>query len=208
MNSAYSLFALVGFFFGTSLGASANGLVQFPSGPAAWTIDVTDSTKNTGSQKLGNSAIQKVEVAQNERFSRHVVTYFSGDSRMVWGVTGTNLVMTEDPKGTAFLTPVTKYFFIPYLPSVFDWLSPTLLQEKDPITYHGKMCFHYKGPQAEAWIDSKTLLPVALDDGTGLSTFTFHGPPDQPLVLPPKYKTVLDAYIGFMGVPHTQRASN
>jgi hypothetical protein len=148
--------------------------------------------------------VQKVEVVQNSRIRSDTVSYYNGASRTTYEVTGTSLLMTEDPKGTAFLTPANLIFKVPYLPSMFDWVTASLLQEQNPIFYKGKMCFHYKGPKGEAWVDSKTHLPVALDDGSTLATFTFHQPPDTPIVLPPKYRVILDHYAAVMGLPRAQ----
>jgi hypothetical protein len=46
----------------------------------------------------------------------------------------------------------------------------------------------------EAWIDSKTLLPVALDDGFMLATYTFKTGPTEPMGLPPGFKELYKSY--------------
>ena len=80
------------------------------------------------------------------------------------------------------------------------------------------MCYHYLGSavqplsglggktpikeKREAWIDSKTLLPVAVDTGASLAVFTFAAkPPVGPLVPPPNFKKEIDYYKGVMGYP-------
>jgi hypothetical protein len=179
-------------------------LVQFPAGPAAWRIDVTASPKGDddapAAQSLGPNTVQKVEVTQNEHFARNLVTFGSGISRESWSITGTSLILTEDPNGTAFITPTTIFFNIPYLPSTFSWLSPSLLADKTAVFYQGKTCFHYKSSKAQAWVESKTLLPVAYDDGQHLAIFTFLPTPQEQLVLPDKFKKVLTNYTTIMGL--------
>jgi len=113
--------------------------------------------------------------------------------------------------------------------SAFSWLNAQTLKEQAPITYQGKSCFHYfvagvsKAPTAkdfapggigynatvntptmEAWIEAKTLLPIALHEGPSLYTFTFPPtPPTDPLVLPAKFKKEVDYYKMVMGYPAT-----
>jgi hypothetical protein len=53
----------------------------------------------------------------------------------------------------------------------------------------------------EAWVDSKTLLPVAFDDGQMLAVFTFHPPPQTPLVAPAKYAILYEKYKTVLGLP-------
>ena len=45
-----------------------------------------------------------------------------------------------------------------------------------------------------AWIDEKTLLPVALYDGSKLGVFTFLDPPAGPLKVPPAIQRAIDHY--------------
>lgn len=201
MNKVSSLILLIGLFFSITFHLHADPLVQFPSGSAAWTINVADS-HNKSSASMGSSDLAKVDVTQNDRFRCSLITFRNGKSRASWDVPGSNIILTEDSRGTPFITPPTRYFSIPFLPSAFSWLSSDLLQGKDPINYQNKLCFHYKGPAGEAWIDSKTLLPVALDNGVVLASFTFQPIPTTPLILPPKFKEVLDGYQKFMGKPH------
>ena len=185
----------------------ADPAVRFPTGAAAWTVDVTASKIADKPIVLGGVAVKKVEVVQNSRIRSDTVSYYNGASRTTYEVTGTNLLLTQDPKGTVFLTPASNIFKVPYLPSTFDWVGPALLQEKDPIEYEGKLCYHYKGPAGEAWVDSKTQFPVAIDNATALATFTFHGAPDTPLALPPQYQQLLNHYAAAMGLPRAKPVS-
>jgi hypothetical protein len=203
MNSSgffYSALVLFAISFGNAL---ANPLVQFPSGPATWTVDVSVSPSAGALSTQVATEVVKVDVSQSERICRNEVTFKSGINRVTWSVTGTNLLLTQDPKGTAFLTPVTQFFNVPYTPSTFDWVSASYLQEKTPVDYGGRACFHYKGPAGEAWIESKTLLPVALDNGVRVASFSFGPPPASPVVLPAKFKQILDNYAIMTGMPKT-----
>ena len=207
MNRVCLSLIVLGLFSLPGLDAFASSSVQFPVGPAAWTINVTPSTTVANPPPLAGVEVVKVEVVQGDRFTSHLVSYFNGASRISYTIAGTSLLLTEDPKGTVFLTPSSKRFNVPFLPAMFDWITPSTLKEKDPITYGQKLCYHYKGPAGEAWIDSKTLFPVALDNGYRTATFTFLPPPETQLALPPKYEQVLDNYAAFMGLPVSKQGS-
>ncbi len=101
-------------------------------------------------------------------------------------------------------------FFLTYDISAFDWVTPDLQKEKDPISYQGKQCYHYIGSftppmqkfvvKKEAWIDAGTLLPVALDTGSALTTYKFsEKPPEGPLVMPASFKEAVKYYKVSMG---------
>lgn len=218
MNNLFfrlALFASACLLFGFHL--QANESVQFPTGPAAWTIDLSDSQTNKSIQSSRGTRFTKIDVTQNNGFMRIIITFSNGVTQESWAIAGSSLIMGEDPRGTPFITPVSGTFFIPYLPSSFDWIQPGCLQEKDPIEYQDKKCFHYKGfgpfspsggalmknqtATMEAWIDSETLRPVGLDDGSYLAIFTFGPPPASPLMLPQKFQTLYDGYKKTMGIP-------
>ena len=112
-----------------------------------------------------------------------------------------------------------------YNSDTFDWVATTNQVEKDPISYKSKQCFHYqiagtditptlknfqKGglginglsstPVREAWIDAKTLLPVALHIGDNVYSFSFAAePPTGPLTMPDKFQKEVKFYEDLMG---------
>jgi hypothetical protein len=103
----------------------------------------------------------------------------------------------------------------------FEWLS--LEKFKDIVTYNGKRCFHYKmdtpaplpkpasnsnnpsygllqlgkwtPTSCEAWIDMKTSLPVGLNDGEYVYTYSFGSAPSEPLKLSPKMQAEYDRFL-------------
>jgi hypothetical protein len=215
-NSFYRLIFLAILLLSLGIHVEANDLVQFPSGPAAWTIEIGDSSAKGATHLPAGLKISRIEVTQNADYLRSVTMFSDNTSDENWSIRGSSMFITEDSRGTPFITSPTSFSFVPLLPSSFDWIQPGFLQEQKPIDYQGKQCFHYKGTSAsspsrgvsqtatvEAWIDSTTLLPVAMDDGNYLATFTFLPAPTTPLVLPPKYKSLLDAYKHTMGIPKT-----
>jgi hypothetical protein len=219
MNRVVFLIALVAFVFISAPRSIGADLVKWPTGLAAWTIEVSKSQANSDAPELWSGSVTKVDILQGDSVSSNTATYQNGKSRVIWTIPHTNLILTEDPNGTAFITPPTRYINVPYLASAFSWLSPSVLADKAPVTYQGKSCFHYvstttlsdmvgikivtKTVPCEAWIESKTLLPVALDDGQTLALFTFSPPPQEQPVLPPKFASLLKAYKGTMGIPHS-----
>ena len=185
--------------------ASAANLVTFPTGPAAWTIDVTPSPTNHDPAAARQVHTLKIEVAQDGQKRRTIISYANGTEKERWELPSQNIVLAEDSRGQTFgafagaTSEKIQVLTIPFTDASFQWLAPEFLREKDPVEYQGKMCFHYKG-SAEAWIDSKTLLPVALDNGTDLGVFTFSKDPPPPLVLPAKFQITFDRFEAGMGV--------
>jgi hypothetical protein len=112
-----------------------------------------------------------------------------------------------------------------YGSDAFGWMTTTNLVEKEPISYKSKQCFHYltagnnispapkdfqreglgingvsSTPVREAWIDAKTLMPVALHIGPNLYTFAFAAePPTGPLTMPDKFQKEVKFYTDLMG---------
>jgi hypothetical protein len=192
--------------------AAAQDLVKFPTGPAAWTVTVVPSPSASAStNKLiyeRAAQVTGMSVTQDTEKRRATVTWSDGKTTERWEIFSFNLLFTEDSAGQVFWVDaggkVSWIAAIPFVPSTFSWLRQGLLQEKDPIAYHDMKCFHYKGTvrasilsgdgldtgsvTAEAWIDSLTGLPVALDNGATLGTFKFQKTPPPPLTLPPKYE--------------------
>ena len=220
----YSSCLVLVFLVSLHLHLEANDSISFPTGPAAWTIEMSDSPNNKAPSKTG-SRITKIEVTQNDQFRHSLITYSNNQTKEFWSIVGTDLFLTEYSNGVVALNPTNKFFFVPFAPSSFDWVQPGLLQGKDPIDYQGKQCFHYKGSMGwspstgapgmtaavggepmtiigEAWVDSKTLLPVAFDDGQMLAVFTFLPPPTTPLVAPAKYLDLYEKYKTVNGIPN------
>ncbi len=185
----------------------APALVQFPSGPAGWTVDITPSPSH-GSAPLGGNHFTKLEVSQDDQKRRTVITMSNGVTGERWSIPATNMILVEAPDGSVYGVPNAgenvQTFGLPYFDSDFTWVKPGTLVEKDPVSYQGKLCFHYKGTvkkpllgtaepatttiQVEAWIDSKTGLPVSLDDGTWQAAYTFRAPPFPPLNVSPNFQ--------------------
>jgi hypothetical protein len=208
MNKIYTL----GFFLALSAAflrsSWADELVTFPNGPASWTVNIGPSTQ-PNHPPLAINHIVKIEVSQDSEKRRSLATWSSGTTVERWTITKYNLILAEEPDGNVVVVRDSgdegSGYALPFGASSFRWLTTKYLHEKDPVSYEGKSCFHYQGkvdfassyggPTAspgiyEAWIDSKTLLPVALDDGTGLGLYSFQKTPTSALNLPPKFEAV------------------
>ena len=207
------------------LSANADNLVQFPTGPAAWTVTIGPSqSPATGTPVKapppgfpGDET--KVEVTQDAKKRLSVITWSTHTTTSRWEIPSANLFLYEDSLGQAgavFSTAaITKNLAVPFTASCFSWLAPQNLVGSDPVNYQGKQCFHYKatvpaitfGPflgksttSAEAYIESTTLLPVALDDGRKQATYTFSPTPPAPFPLPDKFKSAVSRFEQAIGV--------
>ena len=215
MNKICSLFLAVGLLPSFSLSVSANSLVEFPSGDAAWTVNFSPSAANAESGAASTKQQKqpsKIEVTQINKVRRIQITWNDGTTTEQWALPPLPVNFEEDPRNGSIDpnlvdSPSEGYikFVLPCDASAFHWVTPSARQEKDPIGYQGIQCFHYLGhdspapgakPQSrETWIDSNTLRPVALDTGTSLAVFTFAPKaPIGPLVIPAKFKKAIDYY--------------
>ncbi len=118
-------------------------------------------------------------------------------------------------------------YYTPYDASDFAWATPANLKSSEPVDFRGKKCYHFESVVAEptisvqapsgskpggsrsdsrnmkreAWIDSETLLPVALATDKSLCLFNFPAePPAGPLVMPAKFAKELAYYKKVMGM--------
>lgn len=235
MNRITNCAALIsGYFLFTGI-ASADPLVQFPEGNAAWTVDITYPKSSAaptpeprdGANTAAPRKVKRVEIAQFADQKKLRITWTDDSTTEQWTIPNLPVVFKEYPNGVVF--PVGtgsmehKYgeSSMPANASAFGWVTPACLKEKDPVKYQAQLCYHYVGtanlpatprghsledvgPEAvkrEAWIDSKTLLPVGLDTETSHCIFTFHQPPTGPLDMPLKFKQGIANYKHIMGFP-------
>jgi hypothetical protein len=222
----FSIFTILG---------RANNLVQFPKENASWSVVVTQTAApappplSTPAAVANAPVVRKVksvEVTQVDAVKRIHILWSDNKETEKWALAAYPVLFEEDPRNGA-ITPVPysslqmrqTNFDLSYDSFSFDWLTPETLQEKDPVSYLGKKCYHYKGTvlfpeisgtpgvepihyKREAWIDIQTLLPVALDSDTSHSVFTFSDkPPTGPLPLPSNFKQSIGRYKLALGLP-------
>lgn len=202
--------------------AHAQDLVKFPTGTAAWTVDIAQSSGQPAESGTGGSPFQmkKIDITKVNGVSRYVITWANGTTTERWGYDQFQfIILTETYNGApTFISgddlKLGSPFAVGFDAPSFSWLQPDLLT--DTADYGGKKCLHYQGTvviermvtvvnglkkkvytplHCEAWIDKDTLLPVAFYDGSKLGVFTFLNPPTVPLVPPPIVKAALDHYI-------------
>lgn len=169
---------------------------------------------------------RKIVVTKVDNVQRINITWSTGAPTEKWSIANAPVVFKEYSNGVVFaissldIEALGDNITMPYDASAFSWVTPATLKEKQPINFQNAQCYHYVGsiaiPQAsfpgyaapaavrekrEAWIDSKTLLPVALATETSRCVFTFLPPPVDPLVIPEKFKTEIARYKLNMGIP-------
>lgn len=142
------------------------------------------------------------------------ITSVDGQTRERWTVPNLPVIFKEYPGGTvgaaenAGKEAVTDSFNVPVDNAAFDWVTPACLKENVPVAYRGQQCYHYEGiatgvtqqsEKRDAWIDIKTLYPVALETPSALCVFTFLAPPTAPLQMSQKFKEEVDYYKHVMG---------
>jgi hypothetical protein len=162
------------------------------------------------------ATIERVGGLQHTIFS-----WSNGSNSEMWILLDKDLALLEDASGQG-----KSIFELPRGSAVRKVLSPPMLDldaeslawiNSQNLTgkaaYKGKSSLHYQATQAlynfipprqvlyQAWIDPKTLLPLAMDDGDNLYELTFAAPPSEPLVLPDRFKKNLQEYYNANAVP-------
>jgi hypothetical protein len=190
-------------------------LFKFPSGPVTWTINCEQKAGTAAAPKTDEGLLLKrIEVAQTDAVRRSIIHWSNNQTRELWSLSKLNVIVTEDPSGRALVSGNILAFGDPFNPSNFDWINPAARDGDKPVPYDGKECYHYKGiikvpdpsgrgapiaTPCEAWIDSKTLLPVALLKGEVLGRFSF-GALSGSLEMPEKFRERLTYYKATMGI--------
>ena len=169
--------------------------------------------------------MKKIDIAQFGGQKRIFITWTDGHTSQEWTIPDLPVVFKDYPNGRVF--PVGNGSMehryddanMPANPSAFSWITPECLKQKDPVNFQGQMCYHYEGTSSaqiaqprgnkgagisivkpeQAWIDSKTLLPVGLYTETSLCMFTFQPPPAGPLGMPQKFQEAISSYKHVMG---------
>lgn len=230
---------LITFLFSHITAFATDDLVKFPAGNAVWTVEFSYPKTPAPPASAGNPAqaapvvrkAQKIEITQLDNIKRIQIMWTDGKTSERWTIPGLSVVFETLPWNENSVAAIENgsiakqfaEYTMPYDSFGFHWITPRGLQEKNPVSHMGKMCFYYKGsvppptvggpptlkpsasqntPDWQAWIDSETLLPVALDTGTAICVFTFQKePPRGPLALPPKFQKEIAYYKKVMGLP-------
>lgn len=166
----------------------------------------TPTSRQTAGSGSSLVVIRKIDVTQDGNVCRSVVTYTDGTTSEVWWLKSPPWVLFDrkNPAGVGVLTnPQMMGNFRPDA-SMFDWVNSNTFINK--VSYNAKQCdFHAKDfpplnhrpgsnpppVEHEAWVDSQTGLPVALDDSLALYIFTFNPPPPTPLTMPKRFNDEL-----------------
>lgn len=191
--------------------------VQFPSGDAAWTVEISykDSqpgwsndaaTVNDGPASAGPPFMQKVEIARAGDRLRYQITWTTRRKSEAWLFS--NVTLMEDVYSNEVLTfdgELGLRAIRKLDRTLFNWTDN---RYPELVDYKGKKCFYYRDPNTsggptgethgtestQAWIDADTLRPVAFEDDQATYSFTFHSSPPGPLSLPAKFQREYERY--------------
>jgi hypothetical protein len=202
----------------------AGNPVQFPTGNAQWTIDVTYKASSTPAPTAGatpkptpaaSGRIRRIEVTQSDTMERTVTTLDTGKKSESWfqiplGV----LVSTNTPDGSPVCFSGKDRLRIMALatgfePTAFQWLDRDHFVNF--VAYKGQKCLHYKKDVQlsksqrayvggvsgvfEAWVDQEKRLPIALSNEKMTGIYTFaKDPPTEALTMPQPIADELRAY--------------
>ena len=170
---------------------------------AAWTVDIT--YRDTGQTPSAKTPAQpkrtRIEATRTGDITRYYTTWTNGRTTEDW-TTSLFVFWQNETSGQAVIVrqddPAAHYS--PVDQSCFGWMHSGQFKI-DREGYQGKDCIHVRSDNTQAWVETKTQLPVAFDDSAALYYFSFQKPPTAPLSLPPKYQALLDRYISSRTAP-------
>lgn len=164
--------------------------VSFPTGDAAWNIDYTYHNQASATQV--NPV--RIEVVRTGEISHYHITWSNQKTTDDW-LNAKYGITTNPNSGVTLCSPRGGEFGLKYPArdqSTFSWVSTSQLV--GPTTYEGISCLQVKKGSMQAWIDETTHRPVAMDDGSAISVYTFPPPPIPKAVMPKEYQDYLVRY--------------
>jgi hypothetical protein len=174
----------------TSLWAEPAPQCQFPAGDAAWTVDVVRRLSGEKEEPLHPV---RIEVTRQGGLTRYRIYWSSKQITEDWAAGNCVFVQSSGGAGYSVLTTMSQIAYDRFDQGEFDWIKPACFVGEE--NFRGKKTLHFKGKrtrpgdssatEAEAWLDAKTQIPLALDDGFQVCLYTFLSPPSAPLALPP-----------------------
>lgn len=159
--------------------------------------------------------IKTVAITRVDGLQRDTITWSTGTTTDTWLLTDTGMMLSEAMSGSSkFIVELTKddptrKFSCPIALQMdadsMAWITPQTFTGK--ASFHGKPALHYQASMPigmglkptmglwQAWIDEKTLAPLAFDDSNSLYEVTFDDtPPTERLTLPAQFETDLQKY--------------
>ena len=201
----------------------ADSLVNLPTGTMSCTVTATAHFNEAPADAPPGQPPPKVRIAETAvqvdrtgNLQRSVATWNDGNTVESWMHLDSGMTQVERFRGQTILDlPKNSGArvgipLLDFTPESVAWISPHTRTAKVPIDFNGKPAMHYQTvveiPQEgslppirltyQAWIDPKTLVPLAYDDGDYLYLLTFaKTAPTEPLVLPDRFKRDLQGYL-------------
>jgi len=198
-------------------------LVVVPQGNLTCSVTVTyhgtlpkgTTATSAKASTTGGPVLQNVAITRTGNLRRDLSTWSDGTTYEAWIMEDTGMMVVERTMGTSkfiYEFPKNSISRNPFSPVILQWeagalgwINPqTLIGDS---TQSGTPAVLYQAPMSlptdlqtpdnelyQAWVDKKTLVPLALDDGKALYELTFSGPPKEQLVMPERFKTALQHY--------------
>jgi hypothetical protein len=161
-------------------------------------------------------AIKEIVVTKAGDIRRDLEAWDNGSARDLWIVKGVELFAYPESPTIVVRNAATDEDARTFQSPDFGGLPALSLQNYvDVATYRGVQCYHFlikrtkpegdataytaaeraETRNREAWIDVKSKLPVALDDGESIRLYTFSPDRPAPLALPDKFAAELQHYV-------------
>lgn len=230
MNNIRFLTALTSCVLLSVLEMRAESLLTFPKGDFSCTIKVSFHTNSYPVAEPGKpidpaipSLPQKAEVSKISNLLYVEISKTNNQFTRAWRPGTLNLTIFKDSKDSKVNSTRTPQkfpavFFLESDPFWFSWLNRDDFKEE--VEYEGVKCRRYQqnvvipsyGPFPDGistyqmWIDAKTLVPVAFDDGEVRYDLKFGGPPAVMPSMPEDVQKEIKRYQELLAAPKRRQA--
>ncbi len=189
-------------------------LVKFPSGDAAWSVELaakTSPSPDVTNPPKEDRRLQSVRIDRFNNLRRDQTTWTDGSRTETWSTVTPRLLIYLDARINEIVTatPGDELDIYRFDESAFDWIQPANRVDRESLgntrcaVYEG-LAYAGSGRQGRkfrVWIDEETLLPRQLETEGTKYAFTFHEKADVPLVMTEAFQTKLNRYRNALASP-------
>lgn len=210
--TATAVVMAVVFWVANTFGAEATShAVNFPTGDAAWTVNL-EKTKNKNESEPSTPPareIKKVEIVRIGNTRRDLVHWSLGGTTEYWWITKPSVVLFQAKPGEAVRSMTPDLFTVArYDQTLFSWVGASTFVETK--TEKGKKVHYYQREvpvqdgtmRQSAAIDAETGIPIEWADEICVVHFSFDAKlPDSRLEMPAQFQAALKNLEGYFTPP-------
>jgi len=210
----YAALAAVGMVLNAARADEVVHQVNFPTGDTTWSVDFQAGGTSNASPPAGAAPAKKmreIEIVRQGHMRRDTITFSDGTTQERWWVQNPDYALFQNGSVVSSMR-AAEFAPVRFDASSFDFITAQYYKGKQ--SQQGIDCQYYEyrmednlqgwgfhGRIVRAWIDPKTHLPVAYDNGGGIGVFTFSKGPVPDLKMPPNFEKKYQQLLAFFAPP-------